>query len=237
MKTRIILTTLLVLTTLLSVAQENVYAAPLTQSTGRTAVIGQLLDLPSDVLVRPSPTAVEVPAFVGQVIAVGGTVRTLGRGNARIDLSDGTIIRITPKSMFTLTELNPSTATPITQLKLFFGNVWVILNGGNLSVETPVGVASVRGSYMGVYYNSDIGLLKIGCLETTATCQLTIGGVTYTILQGQKATMPPLPPVGPKIEEMTAIDYKDWTLLVPEAQVVIPNWAFNIVFSGILPKK
>ncbi len=185
----------------------------------RTAVIKELTDLPSDVLTRPTAGAPEGQAYIGQVLQVGGTVRTLGRGNARIDLSDGTIIRVSPKSMFTITALDP--VSPITRLTLLLGKVWVTLTGGTMNVETPVGVAAVRGSYMGVGYNSELLQLILSCLETSQACVFTTpDGQTYTVGSLDLIDFTPGPPPVLRIRKMIGVDVKDWLIVIPGNQLI-----------------
>jgi hypothetical protein len=71
-------------------------------------------------------------------------------GRVRLDLSSGTIIRVAPSSLFTLTSNNEGDGGLLTKIKMEVGKIFIILNGGRADVETPSGVASVRGSYMKV---------------------------------------------------------------------------------------
>ena len=91
------------------------------------------------------------PASVGTELQPNGSIQTGDNSRARLDLSTGTIIRVAPSSLFTLTSNQPSNGSLSTQLKLNVGSIFIILNGGNASVNTPSGVASVRGSYLSVY--------------------------------------------------------------------------------------
>ncbi|MBI5054282.1 MAG: FecR domain-containing protein [Chloroflexi bacterium] len=185
-----------------------------TQTGARTARVAELTDLPSDVFTRLTTNAVEGQAVIGQVLSVGGTVRTLDRGNARIDINDGTIIRVSPKTLFTITQLEPS--SPITRLYLTLGKVWITLTGGNMQVETPIGAASVRGSYLGVYYNADLQQIAVSCLETSGTCSFSYQGVTYSMTSLQILIIPPIPPV---VRPMTGVEIKDWILVLRGQEV------------------
>lgn len=155
---------------------------PTPQPSGsRTATIREIVN---QVLSRITETQSESAATVGQVIRVGGTVQTLTDGKARVDLSEGTIVRLAPQTVFTVTQLNQDTGNPFTRLRLVVGKIWVILNGGSMDVETPVGAASVRGSLMSVTYNPSLGIAIITCLE--GTCAVTVNGVTIVLHDNQQ---------------------------------------------------
>ena len=157
---------------------------PTPQPSGaRTATIREIVN---QVLSRITETHSESSATVGQVIRVGGTVQTLADGKARVDLSEGTIVRLAPQTVFTVTQLNQDTGNPFTRLRLLAGKIWVILNGGTLDVDTPVGAASVRGSLMSVTYNPSLGIAIITCLE--GTCAVTVNGVTIVLHDHQQTS-------------------------------------------------
>ena len=88
------------------------------------------------------------PAAADTVLEVNGQIKTGDNGRVRLDLSSGTIIRVSPSSSFTLTSNDEVEGGLLTKIKLEAGKIFVILNGGQTDVETPSGVASVRGSYL-----------------------------------------------------------------------------------------
>ncbi len=110
---------------------------------------------------------------VGYVLTAGGQVHTGRDSRARLDLSDGTILRLGQDTSFVLQEITPSAAGGglLARIKLEAGKIWVSLSGGTLQVETPVGVASVRGSFAVLQYDPgdpadpDDDLLVLDCLE------------------------------------------------------------------------
>lgn len=198
-------------------APQTIIATPTrapTQRGPRTARVAELTDLPSDVFTRLTANAAEGQAVIGQVLSVGGTVRTQDRGNARIDINDGTIIRVSPKTLFTITQLEPS--SPVTRLFLTLGKVWITLSGGSMQVETPIGAASVRGSYLGVYYNEDLKQIAVSCLETQQICSFSYLGVVYSMTSLQILIIPPIPPV---VRNMQGHEIKDWILVLPGQEV------------------
>jgi hypothetical protein len=135
--------------------------------TSREAVLSEI---ENDVTVE------SVLANVGMVISVGQTVQTGENSRAKLNLNpEGTIVRIAPNSSFTLSQINEENGAPKTSLKLLFGKVFVLLKGGSLDVETPSGVASVRGSLLSVRYNPETNRVRASCLEGICSLQNEAG--------------------------------------------------------------
>ncbi len=160
----------------------------------------------------------------GRTIQQEGQVRTLEDGYTRVDLSTGTLIRMAPSSSFTLVENQPEDATLFTRIKLEFGQIWVILNGGSLEVETPSGQAAVRGSYMMVEIDPETQDAIITCLEGQCTLENPAGMVD--LRNGQRAKLD-LPEAGedfhiPSISEMSERDFAEWLFFAPEAEEIFP---------------
>jgi hypothetical protein len=179
---------------------------------GRTATISEISNV---VLSRVNEQLPEGNATVGQIILAGGIVRTLPDSKARIDLSEGTIVRLAPQTAFTVTQLSQDSNNPFTLLRLFTGKVWIILNGGSLDVETPVGVASVRGSLMSTSFDPATGVYKITCLE--GTCAVKIGGVTIVMHDNQQTSSVNFTIV--KIDEKELLE---WSANNPESNKFMP---------------
>jgi hypothetical protein len=186
---------------------------PTPQPSGaRTATIREIVN---QVLSRITETHSESSATVGQVIRVGGTVQTLADGKARVDLSEGTIVRLAPQTIFTVTQLNQDSSNPLTRLRLLAGKIWVILNGGTLDVDTPVGAASVRGSLMSVAYNPSLGIAIITCLE--GTCAVTVNGVTIVLHDHQQTNTGNM-----IIIKISDKELLDWSANNPESNRFMP---------------
>lgn len=111
------------------------------------------------------------PVANGFVLNTGGQVRTARDSGARLDLTNSTIIRLGQDSLFKMEELTPGSDGPLVRLKLEFGKLWVSLAGGAVEVETPVGSASVRGSFGIVEYDSSLDVLTLSCLEGTCKAE------------------------------------------------------------------
>src|ERR1051326_5494113 len=153
-----------------------------TASARRQATLSELVN---DVTARASATGELGPAAEGQVIGQGGVARTGADSKVRLDLTEGTILRLASQSEFTVTELNEAVAQPLTRLSLATGQLWVILSGGELKVETPVGTATVRGSYLGVNFNPQQNRLTATCLE--GHCEVSNPSGTTSLTDDQAA--------------------------------------------------
>lgn len=160
-------------------------------------------------------------AQVGDYVAAGGLVRTGLESKVRLDFTEGTIVRLGASSEFAVTEMSASSADPFTRLSLFAGQLWVILNGGQLEVETPVGVAAVRGSYLGVLYDPGTQRLTVTCLE--GQCSLAdTNGVRVDLVNGQMSEIagPGQPPASP--QPLSQAQVAEWAAASPEALAMVP---------------
>ena len=180
-----------------------------------------LSEVQGDVQARLSAAGDFAPAGDGQVLQVAGQVRTGDTGRARLDLSSGTLIRVSPSSQFTLVSNEPAPDGLTSRLRLEAGRLWIILNGGSAEVEMPSGTAAVRGSYLMVEVLTD-GSIQVTCLE--GTCQLGNQAGTVLLTDGDKAVIlnagdPPA------VSRMTEQDVRDWLANNPEAALVIPATA------------
>lgn len=140
----------------------------------RSATLSEIVNV---VEARPAEAESFAQANDGFVLAMGSQVRTGQASSVRLDFSEGAIVRVSQNSSFSVRELDTSANNPLTRLALEVGKLWVSLTGGVLEVETPVGVASVRGSFAVFEYdpgNPDDpadDVLVISCIEGTCGAQ------------------------------------------------------------------
>jgi LysM repeat protein len=161
-------------------------------------------------------------AFDGQIIVVKDQVLTHQDSRVKIDLSNGTMFRVGPFSTFILEEMEDRDEGPFARLKLDIGRIWIILRGGAVDVETPSGLASVRGSYL--YVEVIPGVVEtenetqITCLE--GVCTLECEGGEVVLGPGESATITNilLPPVEGKMSDE---DVSEWIAMNPEATMVV----------------
>ena len=162
-------------------------------------------------------------ASTDEILDVNGQVRTGDNGKARLDLSSGTIVRVSPSSLFTLIENEEVDKGLATKIKLELGRIFVILSGGSLEVETPSGVASVRGSYLKVEYNPEEDTLELTCLEGDCSV-VTPDGKTTNFTDGQKVVIHKDPDTGTWVVDegsMNSDDFNEWLENNPEAKVFV----------------
>jgi len=105
----------------------------------------------------------------GYILDVDGQLRTGDDSKVRLDLTGGTILRLGANSLFTVENVIPDDA--LVRLQLTVGKLWVSLAGGELEVATPVGSASVRGSFGVIEYNDLLDVLTLQCLEGTCVVE------------------------------------------------------------------
>jgi hypothetical protein len=166
-------------------------------------------ELTGAVEAHASQTDAFAPASLGTTLFVGGETRTGTDGKARLDLApEGTIIRVVPNSSFTFVDLSGDKSSPSSKIKLFFGQIFIILKGGELQVETPSGLASVRGSLLGVSYNPDKKAVTATCLE--GHCSLANEeGKTIELESGQAADILD-GDISDEARSMTADELNQW---------------------------
>ncbi len=129
----------------------------------RQAVISEL---ENDVQVRLSNDAEFSSAKAGMTLPVGASLQTGDNSRASLTLlPEGTIVRVAPNSTFTISIIESVDGSPKTKLQLTLGKIWILLAGGDLDVETELGVASVRGSLLSVDYDPDTKTVRVTCLE------------------------------------------------------------------------
>lgn len=183
------------------------------------SLTGLLSELSGQVNAKQASEADFHAASNGDALSVDGQVQTGEDGRARVDLSSGTILRLAPASLFTLNSNEETEGGLATKLKLELGRIFIILNGGSVDVETPSGVASVRGSYMMVGIDPLTQDVIVTCLEGNCSA----GGIEFT--QGQKVVFQYDSTSGkylpPRLEPMTEEDFELWLQYNPEARSIL----------------
>jgi hypothetical protein len=181
-------------------------ALPSTAGTGtlvptRRAVLHNLVSL---VFARDSTAASFQMASDGQTVPELGEVRTGSLSTARLDFSDGGIVRLAPYTSIVIDQLGGTDSDPFTRLKYGVGELWVSLTRGQLEAQTPLGVVAVRGSYAELQYDpgadpnrTQDDVLTIKCIEGACTFNngsgpITIGNLGQLVISdgGQTLTGP-----------------------------------------------
>lgn len=183
----------------------------------------QVSELENTVEARASSDAEWEAASEGTEIPTGGGVRTGEDARAKVAVTDGTILRLAPNTELELSELSPAITDPVTKITLAAGKLWTVVTGlgnGGFEIESPSGVATVRGSFMSVEFYPINGQMIATCLE--GLCRLTGRRGVFTDLRtGQQSGIPgfdedPTPPKDLDIRQL-----EDWQDNFPEAQDIV----------------
>jgi hypothetical protein len=180
-----------------------------------------LSDVENDVTARASAEGEFIAATNGMSITSGGALQTGENGRVRLDLNpEGTIVRVGPNSSFTLPELTETEGKPKTTISLLFGKIFVLLKGGSLDVETPSGVASVRGSLLSVEYDEEKQRITASCLEGDCTVTDEEGN-EVDLPEGQETFIEEGGDIYPPFE-MDRTEVEEWVEFNPEIDQFMP---------------
>jgi hypothetical protein len=132
------------------------------------------------------------PVATASPVSVAETVQTDKAGLSEVVFADASYTRVGPSSVLTIVELSSAEAQR-TVTRLDVGESWhrvkeIVAEDGAYQVDTPVGVASVRGTAFAVV------------CATKAECQFTViegnieveldDGVTFTVKAFERLTVP-----------------------------------------------
>ncbi|MBI4770613.1 MAG: FecR domain-containing protein [Chloroflexi bacterium] len=186
----------------------------------------KLSDLRNTVEAQDKPGADWQAAVEGQDVHAGGGVKTGEEARARLNISDGTIIRLAASTVFSLTELSPEPKNAVTRLQLGAGKMWLsvskALGLGSFEVDTPVGVAAVRGSLMSTEFFPSDGRMIVTCLE--GQCRLTGktgSGKFADLTAGQQTGIPGYGKDPGGIITINSVQLGDWANEFPEAHSLV----------------
>ena len=161
------------------------------------------------------------PATEGDTIISSGGVKTGTDSRVRISVTDGTIIRLGDNTEFVLKELSATSNDPITNITLVSGKMWVAvtsaLGNGKFDVNTPVGVATVRGSFMSVEIFQATGQMIVSCLEGLCRLASLASGRFVDLKTAEQSEIPGTgqDPTPPKKIDLKQVN--DWRAIFPEA--------------------
>jgi LysM repeat protein len=159
----------------------------------------------------------------GVMLGVGNQIRTGPGSRAFLQLTEGSKIRLGADTALTFNILNPFMDSLLTSAALDYGQVWVLLNGGALDVEVPLGTASARAASMSVSYDAPTQSLVITCLVGTCSFNQTFVPANSKYVQVGLAPSAPQP--------MEFADYGSWGVNVPEA-TQLAQYATESIVQG-----
>ncbi len=161
-----------------------------------------------------------IPAQIGMLLSAVSQIKTGTDGYSRLDLVNGSIVRVGPQSSFLVEDVHEAETGTFAQLKMLFGQVWIILNGGEVEIETPSGLAGIRGSYMGIRVGAGSApVTRITCLE--GICTLDTPTESITIPVGQAAIVKQDAAI--QLEPLSEEDLQGWLNFNPEAADLVAD--------------
>jgi hypothetical protein len=194
--------------------------SPTTEAPEKLSMLSAVLsEITGKVEIKQAGQVGFTPAHADSFLNENGQVQTGDDGRVRLNLSTGTIVRVAPASLFTLASNKQSDGELKTKFELTLGQLFIILNGGSMEVDTPTGTAAVRGSYMSVSYDPTTREVRVTCLEGHCSLAGTSGSVDITAGQTAIITLSGQPP---QVGEMSDQDIQNWLNNNPEAKLVLP---------------
>ena len=195
-----------------------------------------LNDLQGIVQIKNPDQADFSSATYGDRLQVHGQIRTGAESSARLEFSTGTMIRVAPNSQFVLQSNVPKDDGLVTRLVVNAGQVWVILHGGQMDVETPSGVASVHGSYMSVSVDPLSEDVWVTCLEGWCKAENPTAATEMVAGQGSSLyhwnTAGNTSPPAPKLRYLSQDEIDQFVKNNPEAQQVMND---IVATASVLP--
>lgn len=166
-----------------------------------------------------------VAAADGMILHVNGQVATGEDGRVRLDLSSGTVIRLAANTNFILVANDSQPAGLWTRLKIEAGKLWIALNNGSMDVETPAGLASVRGSHLMLWIEPATRNIYVNCMEGRCSASNASGSLDLATGQGAllyhvEAGGSPPPPA---LYTIPWEDFQEWLENNPEAGNILPG--------------
>ncbi|HTX93139.1 MAG TPA: FecR family protein [Anaerolineales bacterium] len=162
------------------------------------------------------------PVADGTRLKVLGQVRTGLDSRVRLDLASGTTVRVGPNSLFVLQSNQTKGGSLVTRLVVQAGQVWVILHGGQMSVETPSGTASVQGSYMMVAVDPMTEDVSVSCLEGSCRVENPTAAMNLATGQGTSLyhwnTAGKSSPPAPRMRYLSPEEFNQFVANNPEAR-------------------
>ncbi len=177
-----------------------------------------VIDVVNDVSAHALPDTSWGPAEVAMPIYLQGEVWAKEASTARVGL-DSAVIRVAPNTIFTHEQPDSDTV----RVQLGDGQLWINVEGLEpgeaFEVETPNGVASVRGTRFSVRITAD-GSTIVSTQVDTVT--LAMGSEVVTVTQGTQSVVPPGGAPEPPVP-MTLAEQLRWGVAVGGAlDVVMP---------------
>lgn len=182
-------------------------------------LFAELIERDGEVEYRESEEDKFLEASVGILVEENGQIQTGLDGRARLDLSDQSIIRIGPSSFFTFISLEGEPDETVSRMQLLLGKMWAVLRGDSLTIDTPSGVATIRGSYIGIIIEENTLMVTVNCFEGDCSVRNNAGEVNLVAGQAADLLNIDTPPI---IRSIAGDDEEEFLYEIPESEEVIP---------------
>ena len=202
------------LITVLVVGLANIAAAPAVPN--NPSLTALLSNIAGTVDVQNGTQNPYNPVNDGFILNTLEMLQTKVQSRVRLDLSTGSLVQIGPTTIFSLGSQQTTNSGLLSTIELKIGAIWSMLQGGSVQVNTPGGLASVRGSYMSVQVvpgSNNTYTVTVTCLE--GNCSFTDAGGVVSMTGGQKIVSNN-PNVIPAVQAMTRTDVQSWLTNNPE---------------------
>ena len=184
------------------------------------ALTARMNEIQGSVTARRAGEAQFAPVSPGLVLNVSSAVKTGEQSKVRLDLSNQSIVRLGENTIFVFNGEVKASDGYHYLINLGIGELWIILRDGQLEVQTPSGLAAVRGSFLHVVYYPEDQSTQITCLE--GNCNLKNASGKVDLVAGQTAIVYNVD-VPPVTGRMNNHDVTQWLVNNPEATLVIPQ--------------
>jgi hypothetical protein len=166
-------------------------------------------------------------ASVGQALETGDGVKTFPDSQARVDLAVRDfkrVVRTTPNTVWRLGQfgVDKDTIIEMDSGKVFMWDSGEADGSPAVKVQTPAGVAAVRGTWMSVTFDDASGLLELDCYRGSCELSNDLGSTLLTDQQKSQTTATTVPTPAVPMEQSELDEWKQLpevlrgALIIPE---------------------
>jgi hypothetical protein len=184
--------------------------------------VAAVIKIKGAVAVRPAKEKIYKQSYVGQVLYDGDWIKTNGDEFAAIVFMDGSQLKIREMTELEIRAKAVSQGVLNTDLYLTEGEVWtkVQKQKGDFKIQTPVSVASVKGTEFDLLYEKIENFSDLFVISGSVEFSNELG----TILAKEMTHSRIVPEEKPtRVAKLKSSDVPEWK------DSIEPNWGFNII--------
>lgn len=183
--------------------------------------LAEVIDLQGDARWRVSAAIDWESASIGQALSLENQVLTRSEAKAVIGYLDGLLVRVAPKTLFTVTELQEEEdRSLLATIQMLIGQLFISHDGdrgSQIRIETEAGIAGVRGTMMSVKLTIS-GRMIVTCLEGVCTVENDYGLIMLNAGQQAEILNANIPPIF--LGDIADYQLNEWFANQPEALLV-----------------